>query len=178
MDLNICAPSDDEHVHCRDWRHGFSLHFSRHLKFHDDLRKQNSAHKNQNIQDHETGEGNRERWVTENAGTHLSRIGIPNFDILVKGCCDKQPSIHRIPNGRRDGEPVAILVLLVHKQYVPVLRYEPGFVFRRVPHIEHSGRPIRCPGEEVPPLCQINLTIWSDYKHQQTRLTHCITRTP
>jgi hypothetical protein len=44
-DLNICAPSGNEHVRCCDWRHGCSVHFSRHLKFHDDLRKQNSAHK-------------------------------------------------------------------------------------------------------------------------------------
>ena len=100
----------------------------------------------------------------------MSRIGIPNFDVLIKGCCDEQPGIHRIPNCRRNGELVAILVLLVHKQYVPVLRYEADFVLGRVPHIEYSGRPIRCPGEQVPPLCQINLTISSDYRHQRTRL--------
>jgi len=90
----------------------------------------------------------------------LSRIGIPNFDVLIKGRCDEQPGIHRIPNCRRNGELVAILVLLVHKQYVPVLRYEAGFVLGRVPHIEYSGRPIRCPGEQVSPLCSELTAPW------------------
>jgi len=48
-DLNICAPSSDKHVRCCNWRHGCSEHFTRHLKIHDDLRKQNDAHKVQNI---------------------------------------------------------------------------------------------------------------------------------
>jgi hypothetical protein len=117
------------------------------------------------------------RGITQKFGqvrkqsTYLSRIGIPDFDELIIGRCDEQPSVHRIPNGGRDGKFVTILVLLVHEQYVPVLCYELGLVFSRVPRIEHSDRAVRCPREQVPPLCQINLTILSDYRHQKTRLT-------
>lgn len=88
---------------------------------------------------------------------YLSGIGIPNFDIGIKGRGNKQTSVHRIPNGLRDYELVAMLMLPVHKQDAPVLGYEPGFIFRGILHIEDRSRPIRCAREQVPPLCQINL---------------------
>ena len=110
--------------------------------------------------------------LVKHNNTYLSGIGIPHFDIVIKGRRDEQPGVHRIPDGLGDGELVAMLMLPVHEQNAPVLGDEPGLVLRRVLQIEDGGRPVRRPREQVPPLCQINLAILSNYERQQRRLTH------
>lgn len=65
-DLNIRTSSRDEHMRCRDRRHGGAVDLSRHLKIHD----------------------------------YLSRIGVPHFDIGIKGRCNEEPGVDGIPDGR------------------------------------------------------------------------------